>query len=98
MSSKQPSVVIHSVREDGQRFRPSDWIDRISASVGSFGPDRRLRYVSLVHPEVINGERCLVVAGELAETRPGLYEYIMDFARNNQLRMEQESGSQDIFA
>ena len=51
---KVPSCwVIRSVREDGNRFRPSDWIERISASVAQFGPDRRLRYASSVHPQVI---------------------------------------------
>ncbi len=98
MSSKQPCVVIHSIREDGQRFRPSDWIDRISSSVASFGSDRRLRYASLAHPKVINGERCLVVAGALADSQPGLYEYIVDFARSNRLIMEEEACAQGLLA
>lgn len=85
---KVPSCwVIRSVREDGNRFRPSDWIERISASVAQFGPDRRLRYASSVHPQVIDGEKCLVVARTLAEQRPALFDYIMDFARSNQLQL-----------
>lgn len=91
MSDKQPCVVIHSTREDGERFRPSDWVDRISSSVASFGPDRRLRYASAVHPKVINGERCLVVNANLAESRPGVYQYILDFARSNRLKMDEYS-------
>ena len=98
MSSKQPCVVIRSIREDGQRFRPSDWVDRISSSVASFGPDRRLRYTSLVHPKIINGEKCLIVKGALADTRPGAYHYILDFARSNRLKVEEVGCPQDIAA
>jgi len=77
------------VREDGQRFRPSDWIERISSSVAQFGPDRRLHYAPAVTPQVIDGEKCLVVAGALAELRPALYDYILDFARSNRLQLIQ---------
>lgn len=98
MSNKQPCVVIHSVREDGERFRPGDWIERISSNGASFGPDRRLRYTSAVHPVIVEGERCLAVNGSLADTSPVLFQYIMDFARRNRLKMEQASCSQDILA
>jgi hypothetical protein len=89
MAEGQSCWVIRSVREDGQRFRPSDWIERISASMAQFGPDRRLRYASSVYPRVIDGEKCLVVTGTLAEQRPALYEHILEFARSNQLQSEQ---------
>lgn len=98
MSSERSCVVIQSFREDGERFRPSDWIDRISSSVASFGPDRRLRYASTVRPKVINGERCLVVDGVLADTSPGHYHHIMEFARSNRLKMFEGACSQDILA
>ncbi len=98
MNIKQPSVVIQSIREDGQRFRPSDWIERIASSMASFGSDRRLRYASLLHPEVIDGERCLVVDGALADTSPGIYYHILDFARSNRLKMDMELDSQVIAA
>lgn len=98
MNNRQPCVVIHSVREDGGRFRPSDWVERISSSVASFGPDRRLRYASAVRPSVIDGERCLIVDGALADTSPGLYHYIMEFARNNSLKMDLSSCPQSMLA
>ncbi len=98
MSNKQACVVIHSVRENGERFRPSDWVERISSSVASFGPDRRLRYASMVRPKVINGERCLLVDPTLADISPGLYHYIMDFARSNHLKMDKSVCKQDILA
>jgi len=83
-------LVIRSRDEDGQRFRPSDWIERLSAGLAHFGPDRRLRYASTVYPRVINGEKCLVVNGVLAEQHPELYAHILEFARSNRLLQQQE--------
>jgi hypothetical protein len=88
MSELQPCLVIRSVQEDGQRFRPSDWIERISSSVAQYGPDRRLRYTRLVHPQVIDGEKCLVVNGAFAKQQPALYDHILEFVRSNRLRLE----------
>ncbi|MCW8827806.1 MAG: DUF3579 domain-containing protein [Gammaproteobacteria bacterium] len=89
MDEKKSCLVIHGVGEDGERFRPSDWIERISASVARFGGDRRLRYDARVLPVVIDGERCLYVSPELAHDAPQLYNHIVAFAAANRLRVEQ---------
>jgi hypothetical protein len=81
-------MLIHSVAEGGRRFRPSDWVERISSSVARFGADRRLRYHTLVHPVVLNGEKCLFVSADLERHDPQLYRHIMSFARNNRLQVE----------
>lgn len=82
-------LVIESVSEDGRKFRPSDWIERISASLGSFGPDHRLHYSKAAEPRVINGEKCLVVDKALHEKNPAAYEYILNFAKTNRLRVHE---------
>jgi hypothetical protein len=55
-------LVITSVMENGDIFRPSDWIERLSSTLASFQIDRRLRYAQGVQPCIIDGEQCLVVA------------------------------------
>lgn len=84
-------MLIHSVSEGGSRFRPSDWIERISSGVARFGPDRRLRYNRLVQPVMVNGEKCLFVSAELEWNNPQLYSHIVAFAQNNHLRIEWEA-------
>ena len=76
--------------EDGRKFRPSDWIERISASVAKFGPDHRLHYAPGVQPRVINGEKCLIVDKALERENPAIFNYILDFARVNKLRVREE--------
>ncbi|WP_455205974.1 DUF3579 domain-containing protein, partial [Kaarinaea lacus] len=36
-------LIIEGVRENGSKFRPSDWPERISSSMAGFGSDNRLR-------------------------------------------------------
>jgi len=35
--SKDEKWVIHGVTEEGKKLRPSDWIERISSTLASFG-------------------------------------------------------------
>ena len=83
--SHEDVMVIRGVREDGGKFRPSDWIERISASLAHFGPDNRLNYSRSAQPCIINNEKCLVVTRGLKDSDPDAYEYIMGFAKTNKL-------------
>lgn len=82
--------VIESVCSDGQRFRPSDWIERISAGLATFGADHRLHYAAEVQPCIIEGKKCLVVSKGLAESNPAAYAEVMRFARDNDLRIQED--------
>ena len=87
---KDGKLVVESFVEDGRRFRPSDWIERISTTLASFGPDHRLIYSSSVRPMVINGEKCLVIDPKLQNTDPAAYNYVIEFVRSNRLKMYAE--------
>jgi hypothetical protein len=82
--------IIESVSNDGAVFRPGDWIERISASLASYGPDHRLRYNEEVQPCIIQGKRCLLVSKRLPRDYPQAYEYVMHFARMNNLRIQED--------
>lgn len=84
------SLIIDGNRESGGKFRPSDWVERISASLASFGPDNRLRYSELVQPCIIQGQKCLVVARELNQIHPELYAFIINFSKQNRLRIQED--------
>lgn len=82
--------VIRGVTEEGKKLRPSDWIERISSTLASFGNDHRLQYSSAVAPCIIDGEKCLVVARNLDEIDPDAYAFIMGFAKSNQLSIRED--------
>ncbi len=82
--------VIEGVNQDGQRFRPSDWIERLSTMLATFGPDHRIHYSDKVQPVVVGGIKCLIVDESLKEENPAAYEHIMGFAKSNKLRIHVE--------
>lgn len=91
LSGKEEDILlIHSTREDGGRLRPSDWIERISSTLAHFDADHRLHYARSVQPCMVAGEKYLVVARGLAESNPGAYEFIMNFAHSNKLKIQQD--------
>jgi len=87
--STEENLVIESVKSDGQRFRPSDWIERISSSLATFGADHRLHYAADVQPCIIEGQKCLVVSKHLQSHNPAAYDEVMHFARDNDLRIQE---------
>lgn len=84
-------LVVESVGQDGRRFRPSDWIERISTTLAKFGTDHRLVYSQSVRPQVINGEKCLVIDRTLQQTDPDAYQYVIDFVESNRLRIREQT-------
>ncbi len=88
MDEKTNGFIIEGIREDGAAFRPGDWIDRLAALMSTFGPDRRLNYSPLVQPCMIQGQRCLVIARDLMQKQPEIYQQIIKFAQDNQLRIQ----------
>ena len=87
-------IVIHGVDNDGRKFRPSDWAERIAAILASYDEDRRLRYSRDVSPCTIQGQRCLVVARDMEQRNPDGYNFIMQFASDNDLRIQLDRRSQ----
>ncbi len=78
--------IIEGYTEDGRKFRPSDWIDRI-ASMGATYDMQRLVYSDLLHPELYEGQKCLIIDTALEEQNPGMFEYVMNFVKSNNLKM-----------
>lgn len=80
-------IVIEGVTEDGRTFRPSDWIERISGSLSTFGTDRRIRYSHYLQPQIIDGRKCLVLDPELKGVNPSAFSFLVDFAKGNKLKI-----------
>ncbi len=88
--NRDEKLIIRGVTEEGKTLRPGDWSERISSTLASFGIDHRLHYSTAVAPCMIDGEKCLVVARNLREINPEAYDYIMEFARSNQLCIRED--------
>ncbi len=78
-------AVIWGLTLSGRAFRPSDWADRLAGVTSAFGQDRKITYSSLVRPVNVRGMRAVVVGQKLAALEPRLHQFLMNFARDNEL-------------
>lgn len=87
MSSDDEKIVIEGVTEQGKTFRPADWAERMSGAMASF-KNSRIHYSPLLQPSINSeGYKCVVLDPKLKESCPQVYQAIMDFARENHLRI-----------
>ncbi|TPW16707.1 MAG: PhnO-like protein [Halothiobacillaceae bacterium] len=87
MTNQSEKIVIKGITTNGQRFRPSDWAQRLATAVGTLGPGRRIKYHPKVSIALIDGVNSVVIASDLKEAEPMLYAFLINFAESNQLQI-----------
>ena len=85
-------VLIQGVTSDGKTFRPSDWADRLAGVMSPFRPGgaqpgSHLSYSPWCVPTVIGGVKCVVVHEDLRQAEPMAWDFVMGFARDNDLQL-----------
>jgi hypothetical protein len=88
-------VVIWGKTTAGRSFRPSDWADRLAGLTSAFGYDQKVIYSPLVCPVSVRGVRAVIVACQLAELEPRLFQFLLNFARDNELVVTYAEGAID---
>jgi hypothetical protein len=90
--SKLPiEVLIQGVTRDGRTFRPSDWAERLAGVMSGFRPGgvqpgSHLSYSPWCVPRVINNVKCVVVNSALRELEPMAWDFVINFAKDNDLQ------------
>ncbi|WP_298293230.1 DUF3579 domain-containing protein [Thiomonas sp.] len=88
---KPREIFIRGITADGRVFRPSDWAERLASLMARFRPaglcrkEAHLGYSPYCLPTVIDGVRCLVVSESLRDIEPMAFDFLLHFARDNQL-------------
>jgi len=86
-NSDKKKIIIEGVTEQGKPFRPSDWAERMSGAMASF-KNSRIKYSPLLQPSVnTGGYKCVLLDPKLKETSPQVYQAILDFAKENNLKI-----------
>ncbi len=92
--SKPRQFHIHGVTLEGRAFRPSDWAERLASAMSSFRPGggaggigSYIGYSPYCVPQVVDGVRCVLVNEALRDIEPMAWDFVMNFARDNQLRV-----------
>jgi len=81
-------IVIKGVTTDGRKFRPSDWAQRLATAVGTLSASRRIKYHPKVSISVIDGVNCIVITSDLKDEEPMLFDFLVDFAKSNNLDIQ----------
>jgi Protein of unknown function (DUF3579) len=79
---------------EGRTFRPSDWAERLAGAMASFRPGggkggigAYIGYSPYCVPQVLDGVKCVLVNEALKDIEPMAWDFVMNFARDNQLRV-----------
>jgi len=86
MAKKDRKIIIEGITESGEKFRPSDWAERMSGKLSTF-EKRRIHYSPMLQPSMKDGNKCVVLDLKLKESNPALYESILQFAKINKLKI-----------
>ncbi len=91
-SSTSQEVFIQGITSQGRTFRPSDWAERLAGVMSSFRPGgaqpgSHLSYSPWCVPTVIGGVKCVVVNTALRDHEPMAWDFVMNFARDNDLQV-----------
>ena len=95
ISSRPRQYVIQGRTSSGQVFRPSDWAERLAGAMSCFRPDggaggigSYIGYSPYCVPQLVGGLKCVQVSEALKGVEPMAWEFVMNFARDNQLQVE----------
>ncbi|MEO6984538.1 MAG: DUF3579 domain-containing protein [Paralcaligenes sp.] len=95
MSAIVQQFIIYGLTQDGHRFRPSDWAERLAGVLSPFRPagvvGSPLTYSPYALPTLIDGVHCVVVDPRLRELEPLAWKFAYEFARDNQLKTNEQS-------
>jgi hypothetical protein len=85
---------IQGVTPDGKSFRPSDWAERLAGAMSCFRPEgvkagigAFIGYSPYCVPRVVGGIKCVLVNEALRGIEPMAWDFVMHFARDNELQV-----------
>jgi hypothetical protein len=95
MTSQPPrQFYIQGITLEGRSFRPSDWAERLAGAMSSFRPGGSaggigafIGYSPYCVPRVIDGVKCVIVNEALKGIEPMAWDFVMNFARDNGLKV-----------
>jgi Protein of unknown function (DUF3579) len=90
---KPKELFILGLTNAGKQFRPSDWAERLCGVMSPYRPAGRqagqqhLVYSPYCLPIVLNNVKCVVVDERLRELEPMAMNFVLNFAKDNDLQV-----------
>jgi Protein of unknown function (DUF3579) len=81
------NFIIVGVTLAGIAFRPSDWAERLCGVMSAFGSERRMTYSPFAQPGTHGPYKCVFVDARIRDIEPMAYTFLVNFAKDNQLKV-----------
>ena len=98
--AKPREFFIQGITKDGRAFRPSDWAERLASAMACFRPEGGaggigafIGYSPFCVPTVVGGVKAVIVNEALRGIEPMAWDFVMNFARDNELQLGEVSVS-----
>jgi len=92
--AKPREVFIQGITSTGHTFRPSDWAERLAGAMSSFRPGGgrggigdHIGYSPYCVPTTLGEVKCVVVNEALRKLEPMAWDFVMNFAKDNDLQV-----------
>jgi hypothetical protein len=92
--AKPREVFIQGITSNGRTFRPSDWAERLAGAMSSFrpgggkgGPGAHIGYSPYCVPTSLGEVKCVIVNEALRKLEPMAWDFVMNFAKDNDLQV-----------
>ena len=92
-TASSPQVFIRGITRDGRTFRPSDWAERLAGVMAQFRPGGaggrggHISYSPWCVPTTLDGVKAVVVHRALQQHEAMAWDFVMGFARDNELQV-----------
>lgn len=93
MKTTPSNLIIHGLTHSGRIFRPSDWAERLSGVMSTFGGDRRMSYSPYVKPLTFEGIKSVAIDKKLQEVDARAFDFLLNFARDNGLQIIEDGST-----
>jgi len=94
-------IFIQGRTRDGKTFRPSDWAERLAGAMSCFRPEGSvggaaafIGYSPYCVPRFVDGIKGVMVSERLREIEPMAWDFVMNFARDNELVAVEQPNSE----
>lgn len=91
MNPDRSTFIIQATTLNGSTFRPSNWAERLSGAMSTFGCDHRMSYFPCVRPLGVNGIKSVSI-NKIRGVDARAYEFLPGFARDNEPQVLDSAG------
>lgn len=91
---KETALCILGITSSGRKFRPSDWAERLAGVMSGYRPGgapscigSHISYSQWCEPNLVGNLKSVILHPDLKKEHPEAWEFVIDFAKDNDLQI-----------